>query len=168
MPQLSKQVRRFLDDQAWLENRCVTEILHDIEANALAVRAQPPPGEVSEIELPAADINLGMERPLAGPEGAIRTADSSGERSRAVLELPSWGARAGLLVLDGPGWCPLCPQGSGGIRTSMTMTSSPRSMRSNETRSRAVRIEKIRVPFPRSGSRDQEASASIEIWCRRR
>ncbi len=73
--QLSKQLRRFLDDQAWLENRRIMEILHNIEATALAVRDEPPSGEVIEIELPTADINLPMERPLAGPEGAIRLAD---------------------------------------------------------------------------------------------
>ncbi len=41
--QLSEQLRRFLDDQVWLENRRVTEILHDIEARALRLRDAPTP-----------------------------------------------------------------------------------------------------------------------------
>jgi hypothetical protein len=36
--QLSQQLRRFLDDQAWLENRRIMDILHGIETKALALR----------------------------------------------------------------------------------------------------------------------------------
>ena len=42
---LSQQLRRFLDDQAWLENRRIMDILHNIEAGALAVREAPPTGD---------------------------------------------------------------------------------------------------------------------------
>ena len=35
---LSQQLRRFLDDRAWLENRRIMDILHGIEAHALALR----------------------------------------------------------------------------------------------------------------------------------
>jgi hypothetical protein len=42
--QLSQQLRRFLDDQAWLENRRIMDILHGIEAKALALRETPPAG----------------------------------------------------------------------------------------------------------------------------
>jgi flagellar motility protein MotE (MotC chaperone) len=62
--QLSQQLRRFLDDQAWLENRRIMDILHGIEAKALALRGAPPPGEVMGIADTAADIELPMERPL--------------------------------------------------------------------------------------------------------
>src|SRR3972149_3544412 len=41
---LSEQLRRFLDDQAWLENRRIKDILRNIESRALAVRACPPKG----------------------------------------------------------------------------------------------------------------------------
>jgi flagellar motility protein MotE (MotC chaperone) len=62
--QLSQQLRRFLDDQAWLENRRIMDILHGIEAKALALRLSPPPGEAMSIADTAADIELPMERPL--------------------------------------------------------------------------------------------------------
>ena len=64
---LSQQLRRFLDDQAWLENRRIMEILRNIEANALAVRDQPPKGSVTEVSATAAHIVLPMERPLYTP-----------------------------------------------------------------------------------------------------
>ena len=65
--QLSQQLRRFLDDQAWLENRRIMDILRGIEAKALALRAAPPSGEVMVIAACAADVELPMERPLYTP-----------------------------------------------------------------------------------------------------
>lgn len=65
--QLSQQLRRFLDDQAWLENRRIMDILRGIEGKALAVRESPPPGEMMTIAGTAADIELPMERPLHMP-----------------------------------------------------------------------------------------------------
>ncbi|WP_299069841.1 DUF3375 domain-containing protein [Accumulibacter sp.] len=65
--QLSQQLRRFLDDQAWLENRRIMDILHGIEAKALALRETPPAGEVMSIADTAAAIELPMERPLYSP-----------------------------------------------------------------------------------------------------
>ncbi|MCZ4314070.1 DUF3375 domain-containing protein [Comamonadaceae bacterium G21597-S1] len=64
---LSQQLRRFLDDQAWLENRRIMDILHGIESKALALRAAPPPGNVMELDEPQARIELPMERPLYTP-----------------------------------------------------------------------------------------------------
>jgi flagellar motility protein MotE (MotC chaperone) len=61
---LSQQLRRFLDDQAWLENRRIMDILHGIESKALSLRDQPPPGTVMEMAQSSADIELAMERPL--------------------------------------------------------------------------------------------------------
>ena len=65
--QLSQQLRRFLDDRAWLENRRIMDILRGIEANAIALREAPPAGSVMEIETASTDIELPMERPLYAP-----------------------------------------------------------------------------------------------------
>ena len=65
--QLSQQLRRFLDGQAWLENRRIMDILHGIEAKVLALRESPPQGEVMSIADSATDIELPMERPLHTP-----------------------------------------------------------------------------------------------------
>jgi hypothetical protein len=64
---LSQQLRRFLDDQAYLENRRIMDILRHIEAGALAVRAQPPAGEFMKVADTAPAIELPMERPLYSP-----------------------------------------------------------------------------------------------------
>lgn len=64
---LSHQLRRFLDDQAWLENRRIMDILHGIENKALSLRETPPAGPIFEMEEAQADIELAMERPLHTP-----------------------------------------------------------------------------------------------------
>lgn len=64
---LSMQLRRFLDDQAWLENRRIMEVLHGIETQALAVREAPPAGGFMELNEAAPGIELLMERPLYAP-----------------------------------------------------------------------------------------------------
>jgi flagellar motility protein MotE (MotC chaperone) len=68
---LSQQLRRFLDDQAWLENRRIMDILHGIESKALGMRddlaSMAGSGEFTTIEASAASIELPMERPLYKP-----------------------------------------------------------------------------------------------------
>lgn len=65
--QLSQQLRRFLDDKVWLENRRIMDILHGIEAKALALRQSPPAGNVMFINELTATLDLPMERPLHNP-----------------------------------------------------------------------------------------------------
>lgn len=61
--QISEQLRRFLDDQVWLENRRVLDIVREVESAALRVRTLPPSFglELDEIGI---DIGLPFERPL--------------------------------------------------------------------------------------------------------
>lgn len=61
---LSQQLRRFLDDQAWLENRRIMDLLHGIEARALRLRSAIPNGTVHHIDALSPSIELPMERPL--------------------------------------------------------------------------------------------------------
>ena len=61
---LSEQLRRFLDDQVWLENRRVMDILRSIEAHALRLRDQPGAQLTVEIDATAPTVVLPMERPL--------------------------------------------------------------------------------------------------------
>jgi flagellar motility protein MotE (MotC chaperone) len=65
--ELSAQLRRFLDDQAWLENRRIMEILHAIESRALEVREVPPEGEFFSVPESAVSFELPMERPMFKP-----------------------------------------------------------------------------------------------------
>jgi hypothetical protein len=64
---LSEQLRRFLDDQAWLENRRIMDILHSIENQALALREDFPSGDFMPLAETSANIELPLERPLYRP-----------------------------------------------------------------------------------------------------
>ena len=67
---LSQQLRRFLDDQAWLENRRIMDLLHGIETKALALRDHPPGGPFMTLAEATASIELPLERPLFKPPRA--------------------------------------------------------------------------------------------------
>lgn len=95
--QLSQQLRRFLDDQAWLENRRIMDILHGIEARALGLRLAPPPGDVMHIAEPAASIELPMERPLHSPLSKPLIADIVLQDSDETLDAS---ALYGQVVVD--------------------------------------------------------------------
>lgn len=84
--QLSQQLRRFLDDQAWLENRRIMDVLHGVESKALALRDFLPPGEMMTITEIAADIELPMERPLYTPAVKTLIADITLELGDADLD----------------------------------------------------------------------------------
>jgi flagellar motility protein MotE (MotC chaperone) len=84
--QLSQQLRRFLDDQAWLENRRIMEILKGIESKALSLREVPPPGEIAEIAATGLDIELPMERPLYKPALKAQITDLILEAGEADLD----------------------------------------------------------------------------------
>lgn len=83
---LSQQLRRFLDDRAWLENRRIMDILHGIETSALAIRDHPPAGDMIDIAGAGADIRLPMERRLYAPPHRTRIADVELETGDANLD----------------------------------------------------------------------------------
>lgn len=61
--QISEQLRRFLDDQIWLENRRVLDLVRSVEASALACRGAPPAFGL-QVDQPGVHISLPFERPL--------------------------------------------------------------------------------------------------------
>jgi Protein of unknown function (DUF3375) len=65
--QLSEQLRRFLDDQVWFENRRVIDILREIESSALRLRGSPVGELAVEIDAAAPAVTLPFERPLYAP-----------------------------------------------------------------------------------------------------
>jgi Protein of unknown function (DUF3375) len=64
---LSEQLRRYLDDKAWQDNRRIMRLVRDIEQQALAIRDAAPAGPVMALDEPAPDIALVMDRPLFTP-----------------------------------------------------------------------------------------------------
>jgi len=64
--QISEQLRRFLDDQVWLENRWVLDLVRAVEVTALEVRDRPPTFGL-EVDEPGIPISLPFDRPLYQP-----------------------------------------------------------------------------------------------------
>lgn len=64
--QISEQLRRFLDDQVWLENRRVLDLVRTIETQALDLRGDPPEAGL-QVDEPGVTITLPFERPLYSP-----------------------------------------------------------------------------------------------------
>ncbi|GMA28811.1 hypothetical protein GCM10025874_20640 [Arenivirga flava] len=61
---LSEQLRRFLDDRVWLENRRVLDIARSIEVSALRVRDMAPETVGLVLDEPGVPIAMPFERPL--------------------------------------------------------------------------------------------------------
>lgn len=64
---LSEQLRRFLDDQVWLENRRVFDLLRSIESQALELRNADEANISMTIDDTSMTVNLPFERPLYRP-----------------------------------------------------------------------------------------------------
>ena len=61
---LSEQLRRFLDDQVWLENRRIFELLHDVEGHALALRDRTDVRDRPGTTIDGTSVTVGL--PLSG------------------------------------------------------------------------------------------------------
>lgn len=64
---LSDQLRRFLDDRVWLENRRVSELLRRVEGAALRLRDGGGPWPSTQIDGARPEVALPMERPMYTP-----------------------------------------------------------------------------------------------------
>ncbi|EKU83607.1 DUF3375 domain-containing protein [Massilia timonae] len=64
---LSEQLRRYLDDQAWLENRRIMELIRQVEQKALSLRGQVPDAAFADIDDAGPEFALPMERLLYTP-----------------------------------------------------------------------------------------------------
>lgn len=84
--QVSEQLRRFLDDQVWLENRRVLELVRSIESVALSFR-QDPPDIGLEVDVPGVAIALPFERPLYDARPATRVDSMLGPVEAEQIDL---------------------------------------------------------------------------------
>ena len=65
---LVEQLRRYLDDKAWLENKRIIALIRVIEEEAVRLRENPPRGAAyTTLEDTAADIELPLARGLYAP-----------------------------------------------------------------------------------------------------
>lgn len=77
---LSEQLRRYLDDQAWLENRRIMDLIRQLEQHALALRDNLPAGDWMSLNQSAPQLSLAMDRPLfTPPEKIALDSDASEE-----------------------------------------------------------------------------------------
>ncbi len=72
---VSGQLRRYLDDQAWLENRRIMQLIRQIEHHAVALRNTGTDGVVMTLDDSAPSIELPLERPLFTVPHKPRIAD---------------------------------------------------------------------------------------------
>ncbi len=64
---LSEQLRRFLDESVWLENRRIMEIVRSIEQKALSLRGRMGEDPVAVIDDSRVHLGLPLDRPLYRP-----------------------------------------------------------------------------------------------------
>jgi len=85
---LSEQLRRFLEDQVWVENRRVLDLVRAVEAAALAVRENPPRDVGLVVDQPGVPIALLFERPLYDPQPdvAVDSLPAPAELDAVALE----------------------------------------------------------------------------------
>lgn len=81
---LSEQLRRFLDDQVWLENRRVMDLLKSIEGHALKMRGQPSSAVAMGMDAAAPEVVLPFERPMYRPKAKVQI---SGDLAEAVEDV---------------------------------------------------------------------------------
>lgn len=69
---LSQQLRRFLDDKTYFENKRIIHLLDSVEKRALELREDMPPGIFMEVDDWHAQVRMPMERPLFLPRMPVR------------------------------------------------------------------------------------------------
>ena len=84
---LSEQLRRFLDDRAWLENRRVMDVLRSIEAHSLALRDHPGAPPDYHIDATSPSVALPFERPLYTPRPPLALDTSPAASSDEELDV---------------------------------------------------------------------------------
>lgn len=86
--QLIEQLRRFVDDQAHLENRRIVDLIREIEQHAVQLKGNiPSAGELASIDGLAPDIGLPMCRVLFQPPRNALLSVAKVETGEAELDL---------------------------------------------------------------------------------
>jgi hypothetical protein len=68
---LSEQLRRFLDDSVWLENRRIIEILNSVQAHAVSLRDRQADLPGTDLDAFAPELGLPLERRLYEPSRTV-------------------------------------------------------------------------------------------------
>ncbi len=87
--QLVEQLRRFLDDQAWLENRRIMDIIREIEKTAVEVKSEPPRDKFAGLDTVKPMLDLPMDRSLFTPPRQTRLSEAILEEGAADINADS-------------------------------------------------------------------------------
>ena len=137
--QISEQLRRFLDDQVWLENRRVLDLVRSVESVALELRDNPPTFGL-EVDQPGIEIALPFERPLYQPPAAVAVESQIAAATEEVdadapLQLRPSSTRRAWSRSSAP-FCPRAPRLC--CPTSSRCTPSSRARRRSSATSRST------------------------------
>ena len=84
---LVEQLRRYLDDKVWLENRRIMQLIAQVERHAVALNEAPPKDrDIMFIDATRAAIDLPMERGLFRPKTAHTIDQQQIEDGQAVFD----------------------------------------------------------------------------------
>lgn len=83
--QLVEQLRRFLDNQAWLENRRIMDIIKEIEKHAVSVKNNPPGDKFICLDSVKLRLDLAMDRSLFNPPVLTQLAETVLEEGQAEI-----------------------------------------------------------------------------------
>lgn len=87
---LVEQLRKYLADQAWLENKRILEIIRDIEKSTLAFNKQTNtalPRDFFNIDQAKAPVNLLMEQKLFSPHHKVKLGNNKIEEVEANVDI---------------------------------------------------------------------------------
>lgn len=95
--QLIEQLRRFVDDQAHLENRRILDLIHEIEGHAISLKsAAPVASEFAQIDGYALDLSLPMCRSMFKPPHASVLSLAAIETGETELNLAALFAQTAI------------------------------------------------------------------------
>lgn len=86
---LSEQLRSFLDDQAWLENRRIVDLIAGVKSRAIALRDRPPAMELGIDDI-GVDVALPTDRPLFVPSRDMTLDSSVDEVTDIEIDDEAW------------------------------------------------------------------------------
>jgi flagellar motility protein MotE (MotC chaperone) len=86
--QLAEQLRKYLADQAWLEDKRILQLIRGIERTAVAMRNAPPDSrQFAAIDQPRLALDLVMERSLFQPKTKTVLADVKLEEADVSVDV---------------------------------------------------------------------------------
>ncbi len=85
--QLIEQLRKYLADQAWLENKRILKLIRQIERSALQLKSQKLPRDFFALDQSKMDLHLVMEQKLYAPKRQIKLRKTQIKSAKPKIDL---------------------------------------------------------------------------------